>query len=331
MELAINILLAFAGGLILNFMPCVLPVILLKVNSLISRGNNIAETFKYCAGIITTFVLMGLSISALNASGYLVSWGFHMQSPYVMLGLGIIFGILGACYLNLIDFGTYASGFFGGLFNRVSSFVNGMFAVLAAAPCTGPLLGGVIALAVASNNSYLYTLSVFTSMGLGMSFPYLLLGTLPQTRKLLPRPGKWMVYLKTVTGMGMIVVSVWFASMSPGNNSVPSDWQEFSVSKYEAAKAENKKIFVYITAEWCAICKVNERVLFSDKMKELFKRNGVVLYYGDYTRLNPEISDFLLKMGHSGVPLYVVFNGKEYKGSQILNYEEIERYLNEDI
>ena len=208
----------FLGGLILNLMPCVLPVISLKIFSFIAQaGESPRRIFRhglaFAAGIFIWFLGLGLLIIALKAGGSQVTWGaFQFQNPLFVVGLSVLvflfalnlFGLfeitLPGSATTSLDHTARREGYGG-------SFFQGLFATLLATPCTAPFLGS--ALGFAFGQSSFVILAMFASVALGMSLPYLLLSAQPGWRKWIPKPGVWMERLKQFMGFPLLATNLW--------------------------------------------------------------------------------------------------------------------------
>ncbi len=215
---------AFIGGLILNLMPCVFPVLSLKLLSLLQheRASDAAQVkhaslarhgWAFAAGVVLSFVLLAGLLVALRAGGAQLGWGFQLQTPWVVAALATLFFVIG---LNLL--GAFEFSFGGGLAssnlaNRLQSdrvtgsFWTGVLAVIVAAPCTAPFMGA--ALGFAATQPAPVALGVFAVLGLGMATPYLLLTLFPALLARLPRPGAWMERFKQIMAFPMFATAVW--------------------------------------------------------------------------------------------------------------------------
>lgn len=209
---------AFLGGLILNVMPCVLPVIALKIFGFVKMAQQRRLTiFKhgvvFSLGVLISFWILSGILLVLRAYGEGVGWGFQLQEPVFVAVLATILFLLGLSLFGLFEMGTSlislgqkaktsaATSPIG------SSFMSGVLATLVATPCTGPLLGP--ALGFAMTLPTLKALTIFTSMGLGMAFPYLLFSAFPALVRYLPKPGNWMITFKQLMGFLMMATVVW--------------------------------------------------------------------------------------------------------------------------
>lgn len=195
-------LLAFGGGVLLNLMPCVFPMIGLKVLGFAkeagaSRRTVIFNGLLYSAGVILSFLALALLIIGLKSGGNSVGWGFQMQSPGFVLGTCILMIVLGLSLAGVFEIGVGLGGVSTGASEgRVATFLSGVLATVVATPCTAPGLGAALGFALDKERSTGETLVFFTVIGLGMALPYLLLSVFPRLAALLPRPGEWMESLK---------------------------------------------------------------------------------------------------------------------------------------
>jgi len=195
-------LLAFGGGILLNLMPCVFPMIGLKVLGFAkeagaSRRTVVLNGLLYSAGVIASFLVLALLIIGLKSGGSSVGWGFQMQSPGFVLGTCVLMIVLGLSLAGVFEIGTGLGGVSAGDGEgRTATFLSGVLATVVATPCTAPGLGAALGFALDKNRSTTETLLFFTVIGLGMALPYLLLSVFPRLAAMLPRPGEWMESLK---------------------------------------------------------------------------------------------------------------------------------------
>ncbi len=378
MGIAAALLAALLGGLILNLMPCVLPILSLKAMGLAkgAHGSGYARRHAiwYTAGVLVSFAVLGLAILGLRSGGAALGWGFQLQQPafvgllvYVMLAIGLSMS-------GVIAFGAS----WGGLGHNLTedegakgAFFTGVLACVVASPCTAPFMGGALAYAMAQP-AWL-ALSIFLALGLGLALPFLLIGFIPGLAEKLPRPGVWMETLKQALAFPMYLTGVWLlwvlghqvgmdgagavlaggvalamalwwferhrehsmwrrwglvlallaiacwplrfvagldASAISSRGAAADVSQIYSVERLGQLQAEGRPVFVNMTADWCATCKVNERlVLSTDAFRAALKANGVAYLKGDWTNEDPAITAFLQRFKAVGVPLYVVFPG----------------------
>ena len=199
---AIWMLLAFSGGILLNLMPCVFPMIGLKVLGFAkeagaARSKVILNGLLYSAGVIASFLALALLIIGLKSGGSSVGWGFQMQSPGFVLGTCVLMIVLGLSLAGVFEIGVGLGGVSAGEGDgRVATFLSGVLATVVATPCTAPGLGAALGFALDKERSTGETLLFFTVIGLGMALPYLLLSMFPRLAAMLPRPGEWMESLK---------------------------------------------------------------------------------------------------------------------------------------
>jgi thiol:disulfide interchange protein DsbD len=223
---------AFVGGLILNLMPCVLPVLSLKVFSLIRHaGDNPKAAWvqgvAFTVGVVISFWILAGALLALRAAGNHLGWGFQMQSPGFVAALIVLFFLIGLNLFGVFEIGSSlvgldakASSHAGG---SVSSFLNGALATVAATPCTAPFMGSALGFA-AQQPAYI-SLLIFTFLALGMATPYLLLTLFPATLRFVPKPGAWMESLKQFMGfllMGTVIFLLSVFGALKGNDQILS-------------------------------------------------------------------------------------------------------------
>ena len=195
-------LLAFGGGVLLNLMPCVFPMIGLKVLGFAkeagaSRRTVVLNGLLYSAGVIASFLVLALLIIGLKSGGSSYGWGFQMQSPGFVLGTCVLMIVLGLSLAGVFEIGTSLGGVSAGDGEgRTATFLSGVLATVVATPCTAPGLGAALGFALDKDRSTAETLLFFTVIGLGMALPYLLLSVFPRLAAMLPRPGEWMESLK---------------------------------------------------------------------------------------------------------------------------------------
>jgi|TARA_B110000211_G_scaffold115920_1_gene134254 thiol:disulfide interchange protein DsbD len=209
------ILFAFLGGLILNLMPCVFPIISLKVLSFISMGGESSNEIRkhaltFCLGVILSFVLVAVALLTLRQTGTFVGWGFQLQSPIVVGTLSILMFFIGLILLTDINIGSSLTRLGNVSVNKTgytSSFLTGVLAVIVASPCTAPFMGAAIGYALIQPSAI--TLPIFLSLGIGFSMPYLLLAIKPDLISKMPRPGKWMESLKEFFAFPMFATAIW--------------------------------------------------------------------------------------------------------------------------
>lgn len=382
------LLFAFVGGMILNLMPCVFPILSIKVLGFVRQsGEDDNKAFShgltFAGGVLASFWVLAGALIALRAGGESLGWGFQLQSPYFVGALLLIMFLLGLSLAGVFEVGTSAVSLAGKVKGEGygGSFFSGVLATAVATPCTGPFMGP--ALGFALTLSAFQSLTVFTFLALGMAAPYVILSSFPKLIEKLPRPGPWMETFKQLMSFPMFATCIWLVWLMGahvGNDglimvlggllvvaigawiygrwSVPSKpaatrrfsavaaaviavlgiwmllpseeatnaasleeaggpdqygvvWENFSPEKVAAARAAGKPVFIDFTAKWCLTCKANKAVVFaSDEVKRRFDELGVVMVKADWTKRNPVITETLEQFGRSGVPLYVLYDGK---------------------
>jgi DsbC/DsbD-like thiol-disulfide interchange protein/cytochrome c biogenesis protein CcdA len=209
------ILLAFGGGLVLNLMPCVFPVLFLKALSLVdsTRQSQRVQTLSglsYTAGILVSFWIIVTTLLISRAVGRQVGWGFQLQSPTFVALLALLLFLMGLALAGQFELGLSFTGRGDALTRKggyTGSFFTGMLATVVATPCTAPLMGAAVGYAL--SQSALVTLAIFTALALGLALPYQLLTLQPAWAKLMPRPGRWMETLKQLTAVPLLLTVVW--------------------------------------------------------------------------------------------------------------------------
>jgi len=382
------LLFGFLGGIILNLMPCVLPVISLKIFGFIqqagqSRRKVLRSGIAFAVGIFAWFLGLALLLIVLKGAGRDVTWGgFQFTNAYFVLALSVIVLVFALNLFGVFEI-SLPQGLTRGLLstterkNDLGSFLQGVFATVLATPCTAPFLG--TALGFAFSQSPAVILAMFVAIAAGMSAPYLLLSAQPAWLRFLPKPGPWMLHVKQfmgflllatllfllyvlgaqrglegaiwascfllvisvacwmkgafvlptasiakrsvvlvlmlvlVLGSGMYFVVGKFRSTNVGlaDSRLPGDWQAFTPERLQAELEQGHSVFVDFTAAWCLTCKFNEaNVLESAEVRDAFQRHATVKLKADWTNGDPAITKLLQKFGRPGVPLYVLYPGK---------------------
>lgn len=205
--------LALVGGLILNLMPCVFPVLSIKALALVNKGNGHrlrAEGLAYTAGVLASFAALAAVLIALRAGGQQVGWGFQFHSPVFVLVVAYVLFLVGLSLSGLFEIGGSFTGLGSGLAARdglAGSFFTGVLAAVVATPCTAPFMGAALAFALAQPAAVM--LAVFLALGLGLALPFLLLAFWPAAQRWLPRPGAWMDRFKQFLAFPMYAAVVW--------------------------------------------------------------------------------------------------------------------------
>jgi len=218
--IALAFLFAFIGGMMLNLMPCVLPVISFKVMSFVKmagqrRSTTLKHGLLFSSGVLLSFWILASAMLMLRSYGQAVGWGFQLQEPLFVVTLASLLFIFALSLFGLFEWGMSVASWAGQTEAEkgqqspgyMSSFLSGMLATAVATPCTGPFLGSAVGFAVTL--PLFQSLLIFTFLGLGMSFPYLLLAAFPSSLRFLPKPGAWMETFKQSMAFLLLVTVLW--------------------------------------------------------------------------------------------------------------------------
>jgi len=369
------LLLALAGGLVLNLMPCVLPILSLKVLGLAQSGESRqrarSHALWYTAGVLVAFAVIGGLVLALRAAGQAAGWGFQLQHPWFIATLVYLMFAVGLSLSGVFTLGGSIGNVGQSLAARsgpVGDFSTGVLACVVASPCVAPFMGPALAYAFAA--PALQSMLVFLMLGLGLALPFLLVGFVPSLARRLPRPGAWMETLKHVLAFPMYATALWLlwvlgkqrgvdamalvlgglvvlalglwwfersrwrsqriggllatlvilaalvpvwgvsrlVAPAPAAQSASENVVAYSPEMLDRLRADNRVVFVNMTADWCVTCKANERAVMSrPAFQDLLRRTNAVYMRGDYTNVDPQITAFLDEHKAVGVPLYVVY------------------------
>ena len=311
------LLLAFLGGLILNFMPCVFPILSLKAVSLAKSaagGKHLRNGILYLSGVLCCFAGIAAILYLLRYGGYEAGWGFQLQSPIFVGIMLVIFGILGLMMLDAIKWKDNSA--FLNTLNRLSginSFLTGFFAVLIASPCTGPFMGAAIGYALLQPQAYYFP--IFLSLGLGYALPLTLLEIFPNfTKRILPKSGYWTIVLKKILAIPMFLTCVWLGwilyhqikTFTPEATNLL--WRQYNPQIAQSLIDKGEPVFIDFTAKWCITCLMNEKTSLDTKNFEALARmHNINLFKADWTNRDAQIAAVIKQYGRSGVPLYVYY------------------------
>ncbi|MBI1216121.1 MAG: hypothetical protein GC185_09925 [Alphaproteobacteria bacterium] len=322
------LLLALLGGLILNLMPCVLPVLSLKVLSVVSHGGKDSKAAIFrnfmasSLGIIVSFWLMAGALVLLKDAGQSIGWGIQFQHPAFLIFLIAVLVLFAANMWGLFEIPIprfiarnipakheHEPTFLG-------HFLTGAFATLLATPCSAPFLGTAIGFALARGAVEIF--AIFTFLGLGLALPYMLLAVSPRLFKYMPKPGKWMVTLKKTLAVVLLLTAVWLVHVVVVIRTMPTldaGWQKFDVALIAPAVAEGKTVVVDVTADWCLTCKANKKfVLEQDDVQDALSADNIVKLQADWTHHDEKIAEYLRSFGRYGIPFNVVYGPDAPKG-----------------
>ncbi|MBC7907306.1 MAG: thioredoxin family protein [Rhodospirillaceae bacterium] len=323
--LAGMLLVALLGGLILNLMPCVLPVLSIKVLGALShggaeRGHVRAAFLASATGIVASFLALAGAAVMVKSAGQAVGWGIQFQQPMflaVMIALLLLFATNLWGWFEIRLPAAFMSVGSGGMAHHtlLGHFLSGAFATLLATPCSAPFLGTAVGFALARGPAEI--MAIFAALGLGMALPYLAVAARPDLARRLPKPGAWMVTVKKVMGAALAATALWLASIlatQTGLLGVATQaktdivWAEFDQGALSQAVAGGKVVFVDVTADWCITCKVNKAAVV--ERGEVAKRlsTGTVLpMRADWTKPDDGIARYLASFDRYGIPFNAVY------------------------
>ena len=212
--LPLALLFALLGGLVLNLMPCVFPILAVKALALAQQGDRpfrqrVLHGAAYTTGVLTLFVVVALLLLALRAAGVALGWGFQLQSPIFVVSMAYLFLLLGLSLAGVVTLGAGLMGVGSAApaHGHLGAFATGALAALVAAPCTAPFMGA--ALGYAFIQPWPVALAVILALGVGMALPFLALTLSPALARRLPRPGRWMETLKQFLAFPMFATAAW--------------------------------------------------------------------------------------------------------------------------
>jgi thiol:disulfide interchange protein DsbD len=214
---------AFVGGLILNVMPCVLPVIALKILGFVGQAKDNPARARflglvYAAGVLVSFLVLAALVLGVKAAGHKAGWGIQFSSPYFLVAMTtlvtlIALNLFGVFEVTLGSRTMDAAASLSSKHGTAGAFFNGLLATVLATSCTAPFLGAAVGFAFAPNQTATTTLLIFLTVGIGLAFPYVLLTWQPAWLKFLPKPGVWMERFKIAMGFPMLAAAVWLFSL----------------------------------------------------------------------------------------------------------------------
>lgn len=314
------LLLAFLGGLILNAMPCVFPILSLKIFSLLKNRNEagrFANAFGYTLGVFVCFMILTTILVLIKQQGSAIGWGFQLQSPWFVGTMAVVFGILFLFMIDILHFPNFNTEKTYKL-SGVNAFSTGFFAVLIASPCTGPFMGAAIGYAFMQSNLQIY--AVFAMLALGYAVPYALIELFPAALgRVLPKPGKWMQTVKYVLSVPLFLTMLWLLgilatqlNLTESKETAELNWLPYDETQIGEAVANGERVFIDFTADWCLTCQFNEKILLNtERFKRFAAEKNVKLFRADLTEDNEEYTAALNAYGRDGIPVYVYYvNGK---------------------
>ena len=330
-EIITYVIISFLGGLLLNIMPCVLPVISLKLTSIIDNNKieieKVRKSFLITSsGIISSFILLAATLISLKYFGHSISWGMQFQNSYFLFLMSLVILAFGLNMLNVFE--IYLPN---KIFNLLSikhqgnldDFLRGFLTTLLATPCSAPFVGTAITFAF--SESYLNMLSIFFFMSLGLAFPWLSIAIFPKSLSYLPSPGKWMMFVKYILGSGLLITSIWIFSifLTSLNYNINFSYQsqkDDHIITWEKGLAnkldkDGQVALVDITADWCLTCKLNKYTIFNNEiLNQEIKTGNIKFVQADWTLPDQKILDFLGENGRYGIPFNIVHGPKKVNG-----------------
>lgn len=253
------LIFAFLGGLILNLMPCVLPVISLKLFGLLnmreeSKTNILKHNLFYTLGVILTFIALAGTVTLLKASGESIGWGFQLQSPPFVFSMMIVLLIMTLNFFGLFEFKTPGGSKLGSAELSKSIWGDigaGVIATILSTPCSAPFLGTALTFAFTTSTFNIFIM--FSMIGLGLAFPFILTGFFPRLISFLPKPGMWMEKLKYILGFTLLLTFIWLYDVL--QNLIDIETYGLYINTifitlffafYARKKISNKKIWLFI-------------------------------------------------------------------------------------
>ncbi len=313
---------AFAGGLILNLMPCIFPVLFLKALSLMQSAykpkQHKIEALMYFIGVVLSFLVIASLLLLLRNSGENIGWGFQLQSPIFVAVMFAVFLFIALLLLDITSFNLPILNKLASIHTQngiLNAFLTGLFAVLIASPCSAPFMGIAIGYSM-FQPLYIYY-PIFLALALGYALPFTLIGLFPQILgKILPKPGKWMVTLKKLFAIPVLLTCMWLAWIFYNqvhiSHTAPHNYITYSEKSLQKLRQEHKPVLLIFTAKWCLTCLVNEKIGFeSTDIVSLFKEKNIQVMKADWTYKNEDITKALASYGRNSVPLYVYYDGSD--------------------
>ncbi|HVI87070.1 MAG TPA: protein-disulfide reductase DsbD domain-containing protein [Dongiaceae bacterium] len=320
---------ALLGGLILNVMPCVLPVLALKLAGLADHAGAERRHVRFsflatAAGILTAFVLLAGALIGLKLSGAAIGWGIQFQQPLflgfmLLVCLGFAANLFGWFEITMPRFaGDAAVGV--ERTNRhplLKSFLIGMLATLLATPCSAPFVGTAVGFALSRGSREI--LMIFVTLGIGLAAPYLLVAAQPRLAAWLPRPGRWMTWLKRGLALALIGSALWLGSvlgvrlgwLNTGDaraTEAALSWEPFDEARIASLVRQNKVVVVDVTAAWCVTCQANKHLVIDrSPVADRLQQSDIVRMQADWTRPDDTIARYLSAHGRYGIPFNIVY------------------------
>ncbi len=309
-------LFALFGGLILNLMPCVLPVLSIKVLHLVERHPDkkiaLRHSLIYSSGIMVSVWALALLLFILKSAGQFAGWGFQFQSPVFVITVALILFVLALNLFGVFEFSIPSSGGMGPRqVGYQASFISGVITTIVASPCTAPFMGTALTVAISQPN--IIGFGIFTFLGLGLALPFVLLSAFPSLLSFIPKPGRWMVRLKQILGLVLLACVIWLLWVFGIETGLwdlskfykPSDeihWQSYSSTAVSQARQRGQGVFIDFTADWCINCQVNDRLVLQNReVVKAFRERGISVFKADWTKYDPVITQALASFGRDSI------------------------------
>ena len=332
--------LAFLGGLLLNLMPCVFPVLSFKalraIGEPIERRRRSA--LAHAAGVTFSCTALGAGLLGARAAGHAIGWGFQLQSPPVVAMLALLLLVLGLAMSGAFELVIPVSPALAHRVSGAGAFGDGVLVTTIASACIGPYMGAALSFALSASAPA--AIGIFLVLGLGLALPQAVLTVIPTLLRWLPRPGPWVVTARRVLAIPLYVSAAWLAWVlalqtvaAPRNVAVPSAQTDaaFTTAHLAALRRTHQPVLVDVSAAWCITCQVNERIALArpEVTRKLHERHVTVLR-GDWTIQDPQLTAYLRSLGSVGVPLYALYtrDGKVDVWPQLLTANVIIDHLN---
>lgn len=311
------LLTAFIAGLILNLMPCVLPILSLKALYLVQNKKHTSalSALMYLLGVVSSFAVLSGILFYVRQSGAELGWGFQLQSPAFNIFLFLLFFVI---FLNLTDKLPMPDRC-ADVLSKISgnkSFLTGFFAVIIACPCTGPFMGAALGYAITQPTVIYF--GIFIALAIGYALPYTLIELFPNFfLRFIPKPGRWMITLKHVLALPIALTCLWlgwviFNQLKPSASADDVRWETYTPDKVENALQNNESVFINFTAKWCLVCLLNDKsTLATEDFKKLAETNKIRLFKADWTNRNDAIREALKTYGRNSIPLYIYYRKGE--------------------
>ncbi|MBW8824699.1 MAG: hypothetical protein JF567_10895, partial [Xanthomonadales bacterium] len=328
------LLFALIGGIILNLMPCVLPVLSLKALSLVQGGHSRQHAKRhaifYTLGILAAMAALWLAVILLQRAGHAAGWGFWLQSPWIIAILGLLMFALGLSLSGLWALPGFAPQRLAAASNADSArgdFLTGLLAVMVATPCTGPFMATALAYALTAPAAA--TLLVFVMLGLGLALPVLLIAFVPALASRMPKPGAWMDTFKQVLAFPMYLAAIWLLwTLAHQRGADAVGWWglaaialAFALWAWPRARWGRSVAIIGLVLCGLALATIvrmppptpgsslaaNAGSRVQPSFRQSLEKHDAVYLVGDFTNEDPDIAAFLKTHNAVGVPLYVVY------------------------